>query len=307
MNKIKKILLTVFLLLIAVLNSACVFPDRLPDLKKLKTYSPQKIEYGKTTLQEFKKNTGMIPDSDIEVYTDGVTIIKLKPADNDNYNLIRAGFKNDKLDWIEFNLVHKVEMTKLINIYGKSTDINSTYSTDLDYYNYDFFNIASDKNRKFAKSITYFGKSSVSFVDNKVERADIPVSRKKRFFEQFALLEPGITTESDFSSHYPDLIPYIDEKSETTSIYVMTDELEGSRYYYDKAIMKFENGLLTWINLIPRSLPLNDCLKSIKTPYKKENVDTAYDLYDFSKFILIVDKKSKTVKSIGLFSRDVKL
>ena len=54
-------------------------------------------------------------------------------------------------------------------------------------------------------------------------------------------------TESDFATEYPDLIPYIDDKAETSSIYVLSDELGESAYYYDKAVLKFESGLLTWI------------------------------------------------------------
>jgi len=290
-----------------VLNSASVFPDKLPDLKKLKFYSPEKIEYGKTTLVEFKKIIYKISESDIEIYTDGVTIIKLKPAINDFYSLIRVGFKNDKTDWLEFNLAHNIEISKLVILYGNPTDIDTKNNRDLDYYNYDFFNIAVDKNKKFAKSITYFSKSPVPTPAKILKKVDIPVSRSKKFFKKFPNIEPGITTENNFSKEYPNLIPYTDDRSETTSIYVLTDELGEAGYYYDKAILKFENGLLTWVNLIPKNLPLNDCLKIIKTKYKKENVNSSYELYDFSNFILVVDKKSKLVKSIGLFTKDVKL
>ena len=55
MNRINKLLLIIFLILIIILSSACVFPDNMPELQNLKKYSPQKIEYGQTTLKEFKK------------------------------------------------------------------------------------------------------------------------------------------------------------------------------------------------------------------------------------------------------------
>ena len=87
----------------------------------------------------------------------------------------------------------------------------------------------------------------------------------------------------------------------------MSNELGNAGYYYDKAILKFESGLLTWVNLIPKNLPLTECLKIIKKQYKKENIDSFYELYDYTNFVLIVDKKSKLVKSIGLFTRDVEL
>ena len=307
MNKIKKIFFILIILILVIINSGCVFPDKLPDLKKLKTYSPEKLDYAQTTLDKFKKSCTKIPDSNIEIYTDGVAIIKLKPAETDTYNLIRVGFKNHKLDWIEFNLAPIVKISKLVSIYGNPTDIDAKYSKDLDYYNYDFFNISADKITQNAKSITYFNKSPFTLKESNFKKPDIPANKKKKFFEKFKNIEPGITTENDFSSEYPDLIPYIDDKSETNSIYVLSDELGESGYYYDKAVLKFESGLLTWINLIPKNLPISECLKTIKKTYKKENIDSAYELYDFTNYILIVDKKSKMVKSIGLFNRDIKL
>ena len=307
MNRFKKVFYILFILILVIVNSGCIFPDKLPDLKKLKAYSPENLDYAQTTFDKFKKNFSKIPDSDIEIYTDGVAIIKLKPAETDTYNLIRIGFKNHKLDWIEFNLAPVVKISKLVSLYGNPTDIDTQYSKDLDYFNYNFFNISADKITKNAKSITYFNKSPCTLTKSDSKKLDIPASKKKKFFEKFENIEPGITTESDFATEYPDLIPYIDDKAETNSIYVMSDELGESAYYYDKVVLKFESGLLTWINLIPKKLPIAECLKTIKKSYKKENIDSAFELYDFSNYILIVDKKSKMVKSIGLFNKDIKL
>ena len=307
MDRIKKIFLILFLLLIVILNLGCVFPDKLPELKNLKAYSPEKLEYGQTTLEKFKKNFSKIPASDIEVYTGGITIIKLKPLETDIYSLIRAGFKDNKLDWIEFNLAHNIKISKFVSIYGNPTDIDTTNNKESDYYNYEFFNISADKIKKNAKSITYFNKSPLSATEENSKKIEIPISRKKKFFEKFTNIEPGTTLESDFALEYPNLIPYEEDDSETNSIYVLTDELGDSRYYYDKAVLKFESGLLTWVNLIPKNLPLAECLKAIKKPSKKEKVDSFYELYDYTDFILIVDKKTKMVKSIGLFTKNVKL
>ncbi|MEI8388846.1 MAG: hypothetical protein WCG23_03065 [bacterium] len=306
MNRINKLLLIIFLILIIIFSSACVFPDKLPELQNLKKYSPEKIEYGHTTLKEFKKIFSKINDSDLEVYTGGITIMKLKPCSGDVYSSIRVGFKNNKLDWIEFNLAHNIKISRFVSIYGNSTDINVTDNQDLDYYNYDFFNISSDKISKNAKSITYFNKSPFSSTDENSKKIIIPSMRQK-FFEKFKNIEPGTTLERDFTSEYPNIIPYQDDNSETNSIYVLSNELGNAGYYYDKAILKFESGLLTWVNLIPKNLPLAECLKIIKKQYKKENIDSFYELYDYTNFVLIVDKKSKLVKSIGLFTRDVKL
>lgn len=291
----KNIFFIILILITATINSACIFPDKLPEFNKLKNYSPQIIEYGNTTLEKFKQITPNISNLDIENYTDGISIIKLEPALTDFYSLVRVGFKNNKLDWLEFKLAKDINISEFISIYGNPSNINSTYSKNLDYYNYTFFNISVDKNNKFAQCITYFSSAPV---------INISAKQKMKFFQKFSDLEPGITTESDFTAKFPGITPIIDNKTETSSVYVLQDELGNARYYYDKAILKFEHGILTWINLIPKNLPLNACLKTINTNYKKEKVNSDYDIYDFSKFILVIDSKTKMVKSIGVFSKD---
>lgn len=307
MSKIKKIFLIIFILLIVILNLGSIFPDKLPELKKLKFYAPEKLEFQQTSVDSFEKLIQKFSESDKEVYSDGNTIINLKPQSADVFSSIRVGFKNNLLDWIEFNLANNINISRFVGVYGNPTDINTASSKDLDYYNYEFYNVSADKNNKYAKSITFFNKSPYTGTSGISNNAEIPVSRKRKFYEQFLNIEPGVTTESEFSKEYPDLIPYEEDNSVTNSIYVLTDELGDARYYYDKAVLKFESGLLTWINLIPKNLPLADCLKTINIKYKKDNVDANFELYDFSDFILIVDKKTKMVKSIGVFSRDVKL
>lgn len=306
----KNAFIILFLLITTVLNCSCIFPDNLPVLKNLKAYAPQKLEYGKMNLEDFKKLVSKISPSDIEMFTDGITVIKTTPQGNTPYSLIRVGFKDDKLDWIEFNLARNINISKFISVYGTPKTTDTTYNKDADYLNYDFFNISSGKTDKLAKSITYFGKQTLPITkDNQKKSVKIAVSskNKKKFFEKFPNIQPGITIEADFLSENPNLISSSDKNKETESVYVLSDELGEAQYYYDKAILKFENGLLTWVNLIPKSLPVADCLKIIKTPYKKENINSLYELYDFSKFILVVDKKTKSVKSIGLFSGGVKL
>lgn len=130
---------------------------------------------------------------------------------------------------------------------------------------------------------------------------------KKKFFEEFAYLIPGTTTEEYFLSKNQNLAPYDEDNNpDTNSLYVLQEELKESGYYYDKAILNFENGLLEWINLIPKDLSAVKFLETATTPYKKELVDENYDLYDFTGYILIVDKKTNLVQSIGIFKEGLK-
>jgi hypothetical protein len=309
----------VALCMLAIMNSACIFPDQLPKLKELKTYSPQKLEYGKTSFAEFQKLTSKIPAENLELLAGGLTIVKTSPNPKSTYKLVRVAFKDDKLDWQEFSLSRNIHIAKFTAFYGKPDSIDTTYNKVLDYYNYNFFNISVDKKTKFTKTITFFAKPpvnksgliSVKTVTNTANKiSQVPkqvMNGKKRFYEKFPYVVPGIMTESDFTGRYPNLEVYHEDKDEISNYYVMQTELAESGYYYDRAILKFENGLLTWVNLIPKNLPLSECLKYIKTPYKKEAINTNYDLYDFSGFIMVVDKKTFYVQSIGIFKEGVKL
>lgn len=130
---------------------------------------------------------------------------------------------------------------------------------------------------------------------------------KKKFFEEFSYIIPGTTTEDDFLRKNPDLVAYDEDGDpDTNSIYVLQNELKESGYYYDKAILNFENGLLEWVNLIPKNLSIMQFLKTTKNSYKIEDVDAAHQMYDFTSFILIVDKKTKLVQSIGVFRGGLK-
>lgn len=311
MKNSKIISFFLFLVLVMVLNTGCIFPDTLPKLKELKAYSPTKIEYGKTTLEDFKKLISKLSTSDTEVYQDGLTIIKTQPASSNTYNLIRIGFKDDKLDWTEFNLARNIKINKFTEFYGKPANIDTTYDPNLDYYNYNFFNISADKTTKYAKTITFFGKNQPAQTVKKPPTAsakkEISYTKKMKFYQKFPNIIPGITMESDFLQTYPNLQAYNEDKNGTANVYVFSDELGEAGYYYDKAVLKFQNGLLVWVNLIPKNLPLSECLKILKISYKKESVNTDYDLYDFTGFILIVDKKTNLVQSIGIFKEGIKL
>ena len=129
---------------------------------------------------------------------------------------------------------------------------------------------------------------------------------KKKFFEEFPYVKPGLMTEEKLQDEFPELIPYDEDGNpDTNALYVLQGELKESGYYYDKVILNFENGLLEWVNLIPKNMSISKYLEYSKTSYEKEDVDENYELYDFSSYILIVDKKTNMVQSIGVFAGEL--
>jgi len=307
MSIIKKIFAAMILFLLAVLMQGCSFPDKLPQMNKLKEYNPEKFEYGKTTLEDAKKIISGLSEKNISNYEKNVIIITIPTASPNSFKQVRIGFKNEIFDWIEFKLTNTAPMRDFIKLYGNPTDINKTYNENLEYYNYNFFNISADKNSNRAETITYFSEAPAASEEIKKTVIHVKAENKKKFFEVFTNLEPGVTTESEFTASHGSLVPYSDNNTQTNSMYVIENELGNSAYFYEKAILKFENGLLTWINLIPKNMKINDFLKNKKNPYKFEAVNKDYDIYDFTKYILVVDKKTKIIKSIGIFNKDSEL
>ena len=182
-------------------------------------------------------------------------------------------------------------------MYNKPKDINTTYSKQLDYYDYDFFNISADKKHKYAKCINIFG------IPNPVQEypatiGDIP--DLKNLKNDFLGLKPGLTLETEFNDKYTFLAPRRENKFDTTSTYILVDELGPAKTYYKKVTLVFNNGLLGWINITPQNLPASKALGLYGRMYKLETLNSRYDLYDYSNFVLIVDRAGKKVINIGI-------
>jgi len=296
----KKIFFIILILIAIFLICGCYFPDNTPELGRLKNFSLKNLDFGKTTKSQFAQMFSPQEKLDLQEYDGDVSIAILNSKKNNEFGQVRVGFVKDKLDWVEFSLLNPVKISKLTTIYGNPTDINRKSNENLDYYNYEFFNISSEKASGIAKAITYFANSPIK------EKKKIPLkiyAEKKLFFQKFADIEPGITTESDFSAKYKDLVPYEETNSQTNSLYVMTGEMEEAGGYYESAILKFESGLLTWVNLIPRQITVQQEIARLGKNYKRENIDTNYEIYDYTDFILVVEKPTGLVKSIGIFAK----
>lgn len=291
------------LLIIATISCAFTFPDNLPDWKKLNSYKAGKLQFQKTKLAEFKRNH---PEAKVFEYDKNVKIIATPPQKTDVFKNINVGFREDVLDWLEFELNKKITMQEIISIYGLPYTIDSSHSEDLDYYNYEKFNVATDKKHEFAKSISIFdfGEPSVS---NVATPKEIVTFSDRTFFSVFPELKPGQSTEEEFIRKFPVLLPYTEENIDTITTYTLVEELGSAKYLYKKAVLRFENGLLSWISLIPDNPDLNAFFARVKDTYKIEKANSHSDFYVYKNFILVVDRNKKTINSIGVINFDKRI
>ena len=286
----KVTILTVLLSAILILGCSCVFPDNILNYNDIYHYKLEKFKFGKTTLSDFASLAGNPPQKTIK----GYKILSIPTANNNKIKKIRIGFKNNKLDWIEFNFKDYFSIVKIVELYGKPLNINTSYNNYLDYFDYGFFNVSTDKNHKLAKSITLFSLPASNTASRKNIFNNI-ISWKLLKNSDFLNLKPGYTLESDFITKYPDLKP---NRLNNMTMYNLNKELQFSQY--SKAVLCFDSGLLSWISLTPKNLTLSDTLKVYGTGYKIEKINTIYDYYDFPRFSLVIDKKQKKVLNIGI-------
>jgi len=293
MNKLKELYLIIALLFSSILVSACKFPDNIPDWQNIKDYKPDIIKFGETTADDFADLVQSKPDQKIG----DVVIFSTCPPETSIYKKIRVGFKNNKLDWIEFTLSDNFEISKFTNILGEPPHINNTYSDSLDYYDYNFFNISTDKQHTFAKNITIFEKP-----EKIIDLGKFIPDWKNLNNSNFLGLKPGYSLEADFNTAFPELISAKSTNKGNASVYILDKQLGKAKLQYKRIELVYRNSLLSWISFIPQDLQLNQLVKAWGSQYTVESVNTKYDMYDFSNVIAVVNKVSKKVVKIGVIS-----
>ena len=284
-----------FVLLTVVFCCSCKFNEKLPDWQNLKNYKPDDLKFGETKMLDFKNK---YPDITGKSENDGLYIFSENLADNKLYSRIRIGFNHDSLDWIEFSLNNNVEVSKFESIYGTPKTVNTSYSTDYDYLNYDFFSVTTDKDHKIAYTINIFDLPNIL-------QSIHPINAKMPNYNEFNSiqdLKPGILTEAEFHEKYTGLTPYKKDKFDTNSVYTLTDELNGGKKLYKKVIFNFNNGLLSSIYLTPENLAFDEIAQYYGTPLKIEPLAIPYQLYEYENFLIVVSENDKTVRNIAIIT-----
>ncbi len=295
----KKFLSTFYLFLAIIFCCSYTFPDETPDWKKINSYLPGNLEFQRTTVEEAMN---LCPEVEVYDIDHETKIIGTEPEKTNVFKEVNLGFRSGTLDWIEFVLNKKIEMDELITIYGFPRFIDSDYSDEVDYFNYDTFNISTNKEHTLAKSITIFDIDTSAYENAQNNR--VASSAKGKFFQVFPGIKPGVTTEQDFIKDFPNLLPYMEDDFDVNSSYTLTEELAEAQYRYKSAVLRFENGLLTWVSLVPVNPELEPLVNSIKASPEIEKLDDDYDFYVYDNFIFVVSTKYRKVSSIGIVKYD---
>ncbi|MDD3150614.1 MAG: hypothetical protein PHV68_07235 [Candidatus Gastranaerophilales bacterium] len=293
-QKLKMLALAFLILFVLILNCSYTFPDKELNWQDIRSFKTEKIKLKNTDLYDF--HAKYCPDAPIIKINKNVSIINLDPLNISEFNLVRVGFKNNVLDWVQFSLNKLVKMEDFIKIYGKPIEINSNYNAVSDFYNYGFFNVSTDKNHIFAQTISIFEEWQPHV-------ANTPLDYNLPKFDEFnkvKLLKIGATLQEDFTKLYPDLKPLIEGKNTNEVIYLLNNELITSKLVYEKAILTFKNGCLFSIKLYPKGLYLENIVELYGSPLKYEQINSQYVFYEYEKFICVVDLKENKVINVGI-------
>ena len=250
------------------------------------------MKFGKTTKGEFES---LVKGATAENAGNRVTTYTLDSPDISIYKRVRVGFNDGKLDWIEYAFNPGIRMSDIARLYGKPGNINAAYSNKLDYYDYGFFNVSTDKKHALARFINFFSEGKPA-TQSRISLAGIP-AWQNLCKVNFLGLKPGYTLEIDFRDKYPLLLASKQDKGEST-IYNIDGALTKS--CYSKGTLVFKNGLLRWVSLTPRDMPVAKVVKTYGKKYKLQHLNSKTDLYDYSSIILAIDKVHKKVTNIGI-------
>lgn len=282
-------------LIIAVIfiSSAYRFPEMLPDWENIQDFRMVNIHFGKSTVADFKTLVPRMNFSEEGVYT----IFDEVVAD-DEYKSIRIGFRNNILDWIEFELKDKIKISNIIKIYGKPRNINTKYSKLYDYYDYSLFNFTVDKNHTYATAFSIFDIQETSDPKQKVVE-NLPQYDEFNFIRDFI---PGQTLESDFLAKYPQFVAEKDEKADSSSVYNINESQLSSSKNYSNVKIIFKNNILNFVGLSPKNLYLKDITKNYGVAKKTNQAKDGFIFVEYPNFILVVNKKTQKVINVGIVS-----
>lgn len=292
MKKIFKI----FCIMLAVgLNCACSFPDKLPVWDDLPSYKLQTLKFAQTTAEQFRvlspNISGRPEGTDIFIFGENIT-------DNDSYKGVRIGFKNEKLDWIEFALLDGTKIADFVYYYGKPDNINTKYSKLYDYYDYGFFNVSTDKSHNYAYNLTLFDNPYDLDKTTEID-SDIPSIAQLNYSRK---LKPGYLSEEYFREKYPAAKAIKKNEFDTDSVYLLKNELGRSSVLYDTVQLNFKNGILLSVYLQPKNVFLQRIQGLYGKSRKIQVLNESYEIHEYPNFFVTVNKATKKIKSIAIVS-----
>ena len=268
------------------------FPEKLPMPNDFDTFTFEKVKFGQTSVNEFAYLAPSYTKPEIQ---GKYTIYSEEELDN-NYKSLRAGFKDNFLDWVELEFAVPQSMNKIKQNYGKPKAINTEHSTKFNYHDYGYFNVVTDKNNVSAFGVTLYGESDFnSAIAQIVEK--LPAYKDFNFIKEFI---PGRLMENDFNAQYKGFLPVASSGEKAEKTYAVPAKYLKNNANYDAVEIVFTNGILSFVNLVPKNLSINDVKKTygeaLVVPTQKENIE----FLEYQNFIVTYNKSTNKVLNIGI-------
>ncbi len=287
----KKLFSALVLIPLTILLSGYKFPEKLPAPFDFDTYTFEKVKFGQTSINEFAYLAPTYEKPEVEgVYT----IYKELELDK-TYKSLRAGFKNNFLDWVELEFAVPQSWSKFQENYGKPLSVNKDYSKKFNYQDYKFFNVVTDKNNAVVFGVTLYGESDYNPSIAKVV-AGMPDYKNFNFINEFIA---GQLMENDFNAKYPNF-ESVDAKDVEKKCYSVPAKYLKHNNYYRNIDLVFANGILLFVNLIPKNLYIKD-IKEIYGEGKQEDIPNKKTAFlNYQNFVVTYDKETTKVLNIGI-------
>jgi len=288
----RKFVISLFALILCVFNCAYNFPEKLPAPFDFDIYTFEKVKFGQTSVNEFAYLAPNFPKPQVE----GVYTIYKEDDLNNTYKSLRAGFKDNFLDWVELEFNVPQSMAKFKQNYGNPSSVNTGYSTKFNYQDYGFFNLVTDKKNVVVFGITLYGESDFNKdIVNVVNK--LPDYKSFNFIKEFI---PGKLSENDFMAQYPQFIP-VGSSNEAVKKFSVPSKYLKHNTLYCAVDLIFTNGLLSFVNLKPRHFSIID-VKQIYGEAKETQSQAKKNISfrEYPNFVITYDKDTNKVINIGI-------
>jgi len=285
-----------FLICLTLFLCAYKFPEKLPAPVDFDTYVFDRVKFGQTSVNEFAY---VAPAYD-KPETEGVyTIYSENDLDN-IYKGLRAGFKNNYLDWIELEFAVPQSFTKMKQTYGEPKSNNTTYSNKFNYHDYGYFNLVTDKNNASVFAVTLYGESDfIPAIANAVSK--LPDYKNFNFINTFI---PGKFMEQNFKSEYPGFPVAATDDANAGVTYSVPKKYLKHNTYYSAVDFVFANGMLAFVNLVPRALSIMQIKQTYGQGTESKSKKSNIYFWEYPNFVVTFDKNTNKVLNIGIIGAD---
>ena len=286
----------IFLLLTFICSNLILcgykFPEKLPAPLDIDTLIFERVKFGQTSSGEFAY---LAPNYD-KPEVQGIYTIYSETNLNNDYKFLRAGFKNQYLDWVELEFSVPQSYNKIIETYGKPSSVNEKHSNKFNYQDYGYFNIVTDKNNSVAFGITLYGESDYNpAIANVVNK--LPDFKNFNFINIFI---PGQLMENDFNAQFPRFLGTSTKDDISQRTYTVPAKYLKHNNLYSNVDFVFQNGILMFVNLVPKNLTLADVKKIYGQGTTSETNKKDKAFLEYPNFITTYDKVSNKVLNIGI-------